>query len=139
MQPPILGVDNMEPAAAVATLRRAMEGQAMLASQRAALEEALKVEEGGGEFVCVCVCGGGGGGGGGGGWVGGGGGLKRSECTAWRVMAVPMLCPYLTVPSSHFLCRSARPVTTCFQSCSPSRVVTQSLCFARSLPSMMTW
>jgi hypothetical protein len=39
----MLSVDNMEPAAAVATLRQALEGLSALSTQRAALEEALKV------------------------------------------------------------------------------------------------
>lgn len=39
----MLSVDNMEPAAAVATLRQALEGLSTLSAQRAALEEALKV------------------------------------------------------------------------------------------------
>lgn len=39
----MLSVDNMEPAAAVATLRQALEGLNTLSGQRAALEEALKV------------------------------------------------------------------------------------------------
>lgn len=38
----MLSVDNMEPAAAVATLRQALEGLSTLGAQRAALEEALK-------------------------------------------------------------------------------------------------
>ncbi|KAI7841696.1 hypothetical protein COHA_004563 [Chlorella ohadii] len=42
MQAPMLSVDNMEPAAAVATLRRALDGLNTLGTQRAALEEALK-------------------------------------------------------------------------------------------------
>ncbi|KAL4420092.1 hypothetical protein ABPG77_000573 [Micractinium sp. CCAP 211/92] len=42
MQAPMLSVDNMEPAAAVATLRQALEGLSTLSAQRAALEEALK-------------------------------------------------------------------------------------------------
>lgn len=42
MQAPMLSVDNMEPAAAVATLRRALDGLSTLGTQRAALEEALK-------------------------------------------------------------------------------------------------
>ncbi|EFN58134.1 hypothetical protein CHLNCDRAFT_141882 [Chlorella variabilis] len=42
MQAPMLSVDNMEPAAAVATLRQALEGLNTLSGQRAALEEALK-------------------------------------------------------------------------------------------------
>lgn len=41
----MLSVDNMEPAAAVATLRRALDGLNTLGTQRAALEEALKVGE----------------------------------------------------------------------------------------------
>lgn len=41
----MLSVDNMEPAAAVATLRRALDGLSTLGTQRAALEEALKVRE----------------------------------------------------------------------------------------------
>lgn len=44
----MLSVDNMEPAAAVATLRRALDGLSTLSTQRAALEEALKVGGGGG-------------------------------------------------------------------------------------------
>lgn len=47
-QAPMLSVDNMEPAAAVATLRRALDGLSTLSTQRAALEEALKVGGGGG-------------------------------------------------------------------------------------------
>jgi hypothetical protein len=39
----MLSVENMEPAAAVATLRQALEGLNTLSGQRAALEEALKV------------------------------------------------------------------------------------------------
>lgn len=42
----MLSVDNMEPAAAVATLRQALEGLSTLSAQRAALEEALKVRGG---------------------------------------------------------------------------------------------
>ena len=44
-QAPMLSVDNMEPAAAVATLRRALDGLNTLSSQRAALEEALKASQ----------------------------------------------------------------------------------------------
>ena len=47
-QAPMLSVDNMEPAAAVATLRRALDGLSTLSTQRAAREEALKVGGGGG-------------------------------------------------------------------------------------------
>ncbi len=47
-QAPMLSVDNMEPAAAVATLRQALEGLSTLSAQRAALEEALKVGGAGG-------------------------------------------------------------------------------------------
>jgi hypothetical protein len=43
LQAPMLSVENMEPAAAVATLRQALEGLNTLSGQRAALEEALKV------------------------------------------------------------------------------------------------
>ena len=39
----MLSVENMEPAAAVATQRQALEGLNTLSGQRAALEEALKV------------------------------------------------------------------------------------------------
>ncbi|KAL4858651.1 Vacuolar-sorting protein [Chlorella vulgaris] len=42
MQAPMLSVENMEPATAVATLRQALEGLNTLSGQRAALEEALK-------------------------------------------------------------------------------------------------
>lgn len=45
MQAPMLSVDNMEPAAAVATLRQALEGLNTLSGQRAALEEALKARK----------------------------------------------------------------------------------------------
>jgi programmed cell death 6-interacting protein len=46
LQSPMLSVDDMEPAAAAATLRGALEGLGTLSSQRAALEEALKARKG---------------------------------------------------------------------------------------------
>lgn len=44
---PMLSVDNMGPAAAVTTLRTALEGLDTLSAQRASLEEGLK--------VCACA------------------------------------------------------------------------------------
>lgn len=51
LQAPMLSIDNMEPAAAVAALRTGLEGLATLSSQRAALEQALKERKGGDDVL----------------------------------------------------------------------------------------
>ena len=58
---PLLSVDNMEPAAAVAALRTGMEGLSTLSSQRAALEQALRERKASDDVLPKLLSGGSGG------------------------------------------------------------------------------
>lgn len=109
-QAPMLSVDNMEPAAAVATLRQALEGLNTLSAQRAALEEALKVRRVAGCWVGAWECG----------WlVGVGAGLPVD---ALQALLFPCTAATIAAQPLHTPCFSHKPAVlpqtaACFSNC----------------------